>query len=280
MGTTSKKHKLKLVAFVLITIAVVKAHSQVNLEKGSFNLNATDFGILDRAYSSRSIYRGSFGFGWCSPLDLKEKDFCGSLDSPFPELKLRFDAKGRITGWNKGLQEVKIKYESAKSTLPAQIQTENLTYDIVWNQERSLILRISRSPLHAIDYTYADGNLLKFSGLRPAEMKYDGNHNLIELVSSKAALRIKYNELQDVVSEIRGLGPCFESFAYTAQDDRGLRFKTEVFEVCPAKQDSPEQKVLKARMDFTYRKTKQGNLQLTEVRNQIPEPFRIRNAGN
>ena len=61
---------------ILITVFSFTALSEasVNLKDASFQITHTDSNVkirdvIDRSYSSRSLYNGLFGFGWCSSLE-------------------------------------------------------------------------------------------------------------------------------------------------------------------------------------------------------------------
>lgn len=242
---------------MLFLMVCVKAHTHVNLQEGSFNLSSSDFGFLERTYSSRSVFMGYFGFGWCSVLEVRKNKTCDYPTSPFTPSKYRFNEKGDLVSWGKKGTENRVLY---KDDRPTEIVTQKLRFRITWDSQRKFITGLQRSPLHIIEYTYDIHNLVKFTGLNPAEMKYDGNHNLTELISSKTALQISYSEMSDTVKELKGTDACSEIYDFQKIDAYGLKTKAQVFEVCGL------QKRLKARADFEYFLLERGRYKLRSAK--------------
>lgn len=265
-------HKLKIILIVLFLMVCVKAHTQVNLQEGSFNVMASDFQALDRVYSSRSLFQGYFGFGWCSVLEVKKTKTCDYPLNPFQKWKFRFNEKGDLTSWGKTGLENRILYQNG---IPIELTLSGLRVKILWDPQHNRILNLHRSPLHSIDYEYEKGNLISYSGLHPADFKYDTNHNLIEMVSPKQALQISYNSAADTVREIKGTGSCSEQYEFSKIDPSGTKTKSEVFKACAGS------RTLIARVDFEYERSRLGRYKLISARlwKQEFKVTKIRNAG-
>lgn len=276
-------HKLKIILIVLLLMVCVKAHTQVNLQEGSFNYTTSDFQAIDRIYSSRSLHQGYFGFGWCSVLEVKRGKTCDYPTNPFSHWKFQFNEKGDLVSWGKTGAENRVLYQKEALT---ELVLSGLRIKVLWDPLQKRILNLQRSPLHSIEYEYEKGNLINFSGLHPADFKYDTNHNLIELVTANTALKISYNSNTDTVQEIRSTGPCSELYQFSKVDPSGLRTKSEVFKVCRS-EPLPE-KTLIAQADFEYLKMSTGRYKLVsakiwrqdqKIQDLKTKVTKVRNAG-
>ena len=67
--------KIRHCTLTLLLLLPLLSHAQVVLNRASFEhfeqdrFNLENPLILTRHYSSRSLYRGYFGFGWCSNIE-------------------------------------------------------------------------------------------------------------------------------------------------------------------------------------------------------------------
>lgn len=257
---------------ILLTLLFsATAQAQVNLQDGSFNYSAKDFGFLDRHYSSRSIHLGVFGLSWCSPLDLRSNLNCGLN---LKNLKPKFTAQGQIQSWVLGRKQVQVIYKDKQAH---EILYDGLRFRLEWNLDQNRITKISRTELHFIHYNYSGIRLVSHRGASTAQFKYDENLNLNQLITPNTVLVINYEDELDFVKEIKPLGGCQEHYKFSSQPSGGSqktttdgRSKTkasdlqtqtsEVYRTCPGQAPA-----LVGRYDFTYQQLKNGKLKLSAV---------------
>ena len=119
--------------FLILYLSSSSAYSLVNLRNGSYTEKWIDFiepevGIdmrIERFYSSRSLFTGLFGFGWCSVFEthlskvsdgtLRLTECGGGLDITYYPLK--FDLQSPEKTVNTIIERLKIKNKYGKEDL-------------------------------------------------------------------------------------------------------------------------------------------------------------------
>jgi len=197
----------------------------------------SSFSLLSkRKYSSRTLFKGVFGFGWCSLFDLKvthrngkvllkncSKEFVlnrykeGEFIEISPMKFANFTSDGRLktildsTGQNFTLQY------NAFGLLVGVIDSKNdflkITFDSVGGGIRQL-----KSKKHTINFDYDRNKLISVSNEigGTENYQYDDFDNLTSIEFPDGAIEeISYNMLSDQVRKVKRRDGCREEYIFT-----------------------------------------------------------------
>lgn len=248
--------------------------SEIHQSKSGFKWN------VQRTYRSRSLFRGVFGQGWCSVLDLKiqfiSKGELQIIDCDYPRpVRFQLDAKASqyvstlnskdIVKIGFGFYE-RINQDNQKTRFnmkgqPLEIRNEKDIYTFNYNS-RGLIQSIKNKKDTAVEvkwhplldliekigatqYRYTGFQLIKVTGGSKDQVKlynYDDLDNLTNRRENKNHLLIEYYKAEDRVFKIKS--SCTQTYEYKLVNDRIT--SSELTQVCPDK------KLLKQRFEVLH----------------------------
>lgn len=241
---------------------LIKEKEELKLESAGFNFT------VERWYRSRSLFRGAFGQGWCSPFDeklhLKTKGILEltTCSSPQPvTFQLNPQANEYISMINSD-DRIKMNFGSYTRYLK-MIKVSQFNYSgelkkIIQNNKEWTVRRNSRKLISSIQSATGEQILLRWHPLidliediqsRKSQLRYRHSGFLLKTVGDKKydyddldnltrrtrlsdLLHITYNISEDRVTEIRGL--CSEKYDYQTQPHNRLISSVSV--QCPKKQ--------------------------------------------
>lgn len=240
---------MKILLISLLTPLLTQA--AVNMKDASFQSTQVDAGILERSYSSRSLYYGYFGFGWCSILEMRL-----SLDGDEPQLyecdrqiylkkfkilkskdiykydrgdrEFTFDRLGRLLRVESSSFGFTIKYSSGLvSTLEA---TNGEVWKIQFQESGLFVEFISKIPSQIAlktgemwMYEYRNHNLVSVqkNKISMYSYKYDSLDNMTEIRRRQSSKfeRLRYDLEKDTVIEYKKSDGCVETYRYEREED-------------------------------------------------------------
>lgn len=191
-----------------------RAASQVNLLTGGLELRP-ELSHLPQGlkYKSRSLYRGLFGFGWCSDFDFH----------------LEFDRGLRPILKHCDSTVISAQISRDKESWRAQVDKLTLQFDsygrpkfdrsteqkVVISSEPKLILQM-RLGNQSFDFRYRGTNLISVhkNGKIIFSALYDDLHNLTSLRDQDGRIDVVYDQFEDRVQQIRYDSGCQDDFQY------------------------------------------------------------------
>lgn len=223
----------------LLGLLSVNAAASVNMKEAGFAKSWLDFADLKRAYNSRSLHDGVFGFGWCADFEksLRFEDRrvilsqC-SQDEEIPALKIErvkgrlyyqdmvFDLSGRLLEYatDRGPRAF-LTYDSAGLVRKISLNGKHI-FHLKYDGSLRKIREISDSQGLKSDYTYKNQNLVRVKNSWGSvyRMTYDDVHNLTQVrYPDGSRERMDYAKDQDrIISYISRQG-CHESYAYAQE---------------------------------------------------------------
>lgn len=215
------------------------AHSQINLWQGSYTLTENDKILerlkIKRQYSSRSLYKGWFGFGWCSDLDYKisqvnKNNFsishCGR---PLANATYTLSPQGLVLRLPT-LLECYLHYTSTLE--PKLLSCGNEQIIITFNSEDQIITQLASSRGHLLTYSYQNLDLIRITALTETLRTYTYNnfHNLTQVRGERLNEDIQYNDSDDTVARYKDRENCTNQLSYHENSHRAL---VQVQRNCP-----------------------------------------------
>jgi YD repeat-containing protein len=217
---------LSILSLTLLTTQIpIKTRAAVNMKYGNYKTSASDIPGVQRTYNSRSLYRGVFGFGWCSNLDIKliirdgqpMLDECG-VQTPAPEeAKRLFDRAGRPLMVNAMGGRLKLTY-SPNGNLSSLRDTRGKIWQVSHSSDGSFIQQFLTSHGREVSFSYQGPDLIQVrdSSRTTFAYKYDDLHNLTAVTTNEdRSEQIRYEPDRDLVLEYVRVDGCQESFTYS-----------------------------------------------------------------
>lgn len=237
--------------------------SEIQQTKSGFALN------VQRTYRSRSLFRGFFGQGWCSALDLKiqfaSKGELQIADCDYPHpIVYQLDAKASHYvstmnsndiikmgfGFYERTNQDKQKTRFDLKGRPIEIQIGKQIYTFDYNS-RGLIESIRNKKVTLVEvkwhplldlieklgstqYRYTGFQLVKVTQSSTDQVKlynYDDLDNLTDRRENKNHLLIEYYKAEDRVFKIKS--SCTQTYEYKLINERIT--SSELTQVCPDK---------------------------------------------
>ncbi len=256
-------HNLHLIS-ALITSAPLWAFSEVDLLTGALFKESTDPALPHKArsrrnYSSRSLHRGIFGFGWCSDLERKieisdtqityydcnreqgEGFFIsdhGDFNNARKTEKIVITSRGyKYFSNNNHIQTFDNKGRLSEIVTPAglaliqyssngPIEKVSINKKVVstwsWNDDHSKVKAIYAADEAHSEYFYEDSDLIavKTSVDKKNEAySYDRQHNML----STSDETYEYNDLLDVVVTVKKSNFCNEKYSYNSESPQSQK---------------------------------------------------------
>jgi hypothetical protein len=248
--------------------------SEIHQSKSGFTWN------VQRTYRSRSLFRGVFGQGWCSALDLRiqfiSKGELQIKDCGYPHpIRYKLDAKAShyvstfnsndivkaSFGYYERINQNKQKARFDLKGRPLEIQLGPNNYTFNYNargliqsiyHKKSLIAELKWHPLldliekmGSTQYRYTGFQLIKVHQGSKDQVKlynYDDLDNLTDRRENKNHLLIEYYKAEDRVFKIKS--SCTQTYEYKLVNERIT--SSELTQVCPDK------KLLKQTFDVLH----------------------------
>ncbi len=269
------RHQIKLL-LLNIPLMIPSAHSAVNMKDASFQRTFTDGGMITRTYSSRSLYNGLFGFGWCSNLESRlkiDKEItlieC-EIVTRGPKLEKRgnyyhlkreaseetYDSEGKLIRIKTPSRKMELRPRAKPKTMIADGETWTIEYD----STETRIRKIS-SKERELKYQYQGEDLVNVydNKLRLQKYAYDDLHNLTEIIGLGTE-KLRYNPDQDWVVERKRQDGCLETYQYErVEHSAGPKEVARAQINCGRKTDS-------ITYEFWYREGSKKELSLAKVR--------------
>lgn len=203
----------------LFSLSCTFAFAEVNISYGEFKLQHFDHISsrvnLNRSYSSRSLYKGLFGYGWCSSWDFRKslstenQDIFLCQEKYLTKEKITFTRHGDINSIE--TQELEIifirnklsinKTQSSKQKifvyitddLVSKIVTPKYTYSYQYTSKKLNRVFKSKTTVYRYEYdSYA--NMTKWQSASELEkMSYDSELDLIQSYTQKDLCHNTYN---------------------------------------------------------------------------------------
>ena len=224
---------------------------------------------VQRTYRSRSLFRGVFGQGWCSVLDLKiqfiSKGELQITDCNYPHaIRYQLDAKASHYvstlnsedivkagfGFYERINQKKQKTRFDLKGRPIDIQIGNSLYAFDYNSrgliqsirnKKSTFVEVKWHPLldlvekvGSTEYRYTGFQLIKVLEGSKEQVKlydYDDLDNMTDRRQNKNHLLIEYYKAEDRVFKIKS--SCTQTYEYKLENARII--SSELTEVCPNK---------------------------------------------
>jgi len=271
------KWTLPLVLIPLLSSA------DANMRDASFLKTEHDFKnpLLARTYNSRSLWQGTFGFGWCAPFE-KSLEITSSSEGilkfcdKYKKVKIQsfpgekhvldekrnrsiFDSSGKLIRIeNRTRKATRLTYNTAGKLIWLQAGKE--TYQLSYDEKTGFLSEILESNKKETQYLIENQELKLVRNSRQAktEYLYDSFHNLTEIHFSGKIEKIVYQtELDEIRAHFQSNG-CYDLFQFKKINE--LEFKSLIHKRCPS---SPP---LTKLFSFTSKRTPQGGLVLNEVK--------------
>ena len=231
--------------FLYVFFIAATAMAEVKKEFGEFLVTHSEKTstqiIVNRHYSSRSLYKGVFGFNWCSDLDYK----ISVNDKTVPEEMSLFDCElgKRITFKRTSPSRFENFENQLKLTVKDhQIQYEKSTTTYFFSMDGRLSHWTATSSLDPIYVIYKDGHMLRLMGKKMGlvdlkisgdglilkigtEFSYEYNQGLLRKVlqSKKTLWQYQYDEFLNMT--LWRSPSSFESMKYDSEWDRIVELK-------------------------------------------------------
>lgn len=258
--------------------------SEIHQSKSGFTWN------VQRTYRSRSLFRGVFGQGWCSVLDLKiqfiSKGELQITDCDFPHpIRYKLDPKAshyvnalnsndRIKigfGFYERINQFKQKTRFDLKGRPLEIQSGKEVFFLDYNSrgliqtmrnKKEALVEVKWHPLLDLiekigptAYRYTGFQLMKVNHQLKDQTKlynYDDLDNLTDRRENKSHLLIEYYKAEDRVYKIKS--SCTQTYEYHLINERMT--SSELTQICPDK------KILKQTFEVFHAsiKQKEGDL--------------------
>lgn len=270
--------QVKFIFLLLLPSAVSLA--DVNMKDASYIHSASEIGppIFRKTYNSRSLFIGTFGFGWCaefertlSPIDGVRRH-CGQTSRPVARKKSDswdlilsdgsleiYDFQGRLKALKSpGSPPAILSYRNDSKLESISVRGEKFifTYDSKTGAIQSI-----NSSRKSVAYAFSGRDLAGFkaSGKEAVSFRYDGFHNLVEARTASGKFeKIKYADRTDEIKSIQASNGCSEEFKFEKRSDTELRASAQ--RTCPFA--VPQIKYFL----FIARKAPQGSLALKQVK--------------
>lgn len=235
--------------------------SEIHLSKSGFKWN------VERTYRSRSLFRGVFGQGWCSVLDLRiqfiSKGELQITDCDYSH-PIRFQLNAKASQYvstlnSKDIVKIgfgfyeRINQNNQKTRFdlkgrPLEIRSEKDLYTFNYSSrgliqsiknKKDTLIEVKWHPLldliekiGATHYRYAGFQLIKVTQGSKDQVKlynYDDLDNLTDRRENKSHLLIEYYKVEDRVFKIKS--NCTQTYEYKLENERIT--SSELTQVCP-----------------------------------------------
>jgi YD repeat-containing protein len=267
----------KLIATFLVLTST--AWADVNMKDAAYLKTMNEFKTdwLERTYSSRSLWKGTFGFGWCARFEKKlkvlnsEKGLLQSCDRETlvplkiknglwiyetPQNRETYDQQGRLVASSKS----KARFSYNSQGLLSEINVPSEKWLLFYQDKTGTVQDIRSSKNFKVSYEQSHGDLsLVKAGSQKIHLKYDSVHNLIEVQSPREKESITYQEDRDEVASFKSSRQiCHQTFQF--EKISSMQLKSTVFNICPS---APVSKKI---YTFTARRDPQGRTILSNLR--------------
>jgi hypothetical protein len=244
--------------FIFITALSVcctsQSHAAVNLRTAGLIKTFQDPAVgMQRTYNSRSLYRGVFGFGWCSDMEarvLREGNRVKLVlcDREIPvrvvdNQRLQtadgrtfvFLKDGSLGGFGTTREDFRIERDTRGRPM-SLIAMGGYRFDIAWSAEGDRIVSLTPKDGKTLRFNYAGPNLVSvtWGSRRLFAYDYDQLNNLtaIEYIDG-ARDQVDYDPERDWVVRIRHRDTCVDDFEYvTLTPGNYDRFKATARRTC------------------------------------------------
>lgn len=213
----------------LFSLSYTFAFAEVNIAFGEFKIQHSEHINskldLDRNYSSRSLYKGLFGYGWCSSWDFHKPASTDSVDNQDiflcqekinPKEKFTFTRKGEVSSIEtKDQQIIFIRDEKNRpnsSELNKNLNSKQKIYVYIVEE---LVSRIETSK-HTFTYKYSSKKLEHVSSSKMTlfRYEYDSYANMTKWQSVNELERMSYNSDLDLIQSYTQKDLCHNTYNY------------------------------------------------------------------
>jgi hypothetical protein len=231
--------------FVFVFFIAATTMAEVKKEFGEFKITHVDKiknqAVVQRHYSSRSLYKGYFGFNWCSSLDYKvtvAENAMSLFDcelgkriefkktGPFRYENDRYQIKLSVTAIWIQLDRTDVKYFfSLDGKLSHwQIKNQEPIYIVYKNNQPQQLMSKKLGRLEISSPSAASGAAIQKIG---AELMYEYDKGLLKKVSNtkKTLLHYQYDEFLNMT--LWRSPSNFESMKYDSEWDRIVYLKDQ-----------------------------------------------------
>lgn len=207
----------------LFSLSYTFAFAEVNIAYGEFKLQHEDsFSSpqekLIRNYSSRSLFKGLFGYGWCSSWDYRKTYSQGQerillcQEEVTPKDKIIFNDKGELLTIEKS--DLKILFLQENSH-PVNLETKNKKTLYVLIKDG--FVRKIKSEKQTISYEYKEKQLSKVTKEKSSlyRYEYDSFANMTKWHSTKEFESMSYNNEWDLIESYTQKDLCTNEYNYS-----------------------------------------------------------------
>lgn len=237
-------HSIRVLIFLIIyCLCLSLAIAEVNINYGELKLQHQDAisssAKIIRNYSSRSLKKGLFGYGWCSPFDLKikllskEQIKITDCDESFilasesfsqdPTTSLySYTSLDNHYQFNKEAQLVIAKIANTEYLYIYDRENKRLT--TIQSKDKKIKFTIENQLIKSITtkhktvlYNYSDYKLIEVSVNTKKDFtyKYDDYANLTYWGQNLVFEKIKYNDEFDLVEHYQQQDKCQNTYEYS-----------------------------------------------------------------
>lgn len=273
---------MKLIATpLLILLSGSFSFAQINLKEAAYTKTINELQIpgLQKTYSSRSLHRGIFGFGWCSEIEIRLqflsgrkvlKHHCGRTflakarrekDRWILEQNGQveiFNSQGRLL--EKPLHGLRFAYSDQGQL--SRILVSNRAYSVKWDSNGTRITVIQHED-RRVSYDYSSaGNLMNINAPDGTRIFfYDSMNNLTDFKTRQGSEKITYSQDSDEVRSFESSeSPCQYRFRYRRISSTTLESKVE--KACPGAETKSVSFL------FQGKPAPEGRLLLSEIKTQ------------
>jgi len=218
---------------IILSLPLI-TNAAVNMKDASFQRSFIDGGFLTRTYSSRTLYNGLFGFGWCSSIESRlakkddkwiiydcEKESADKLKKvglqyvrSSQDFEQVFDHKGRLIQMTAHQFELKLSYHDDH---PTRIGFNGKTWHLQYREDGKIKSLSGANSYYMYDYSGQNLILVQKNNRPVQKFSYDELHNVTEIFGLGKEV-ITYDKDRDWVVELRRTDGCLEKYDYERSD--------------------------------------------------------------
>lgn len=208
----------------LLSLNYTFAFAEVNISYGEFKLQHEDIVSsskekLIRNYSSRSLFKGLFGYGWCSSWDYHKSYSLGQerillcQEEITPKEKLSFNNKGELQSIESSELKILFLPENSFPINSESKKTKSIIYVFIKN---GFVQKI-KSEKHSLTYEYSSKQLSKVIKEKTAlyRYEYDSFANMTKWQSAKEFENMSYNNEWDLIESYTQKDLCANEYNYS-----------------------------------------------------------------
>lgn len=209
--------------FIIATITTTNTFAEVNIAYGEFKIqhqeHLTTQSEITRSYSSRSLHKGFFGYGWCSSWDYHRFYFqgqerlslCQQEITSTSKNKISFNQTGKPSEITTPYQQVLFIYENTK--LKNTLTNKKTIYAFV---NKGLITKIlTEKYTFYYEYTQKQLSKVKKGNSWAYLYEYDVFANMTKWQSQHGIEKMSYNNDWDLINSYTQKDLCQNDYDYT-----------------------------------------------------------------